>query len=169
MSVYRRIPLQFIFQALRIGLHAYLLGGGHSRALDQGRGGADDPRQQGDSGGILGAEVWLDPDHSEWSQPGFLDNDPQSRADRGNAAFRKRLGQPGYCLVHQRAWWQRPGRRKVYFYRHDEAASAQRGCVSPQDLGRVGNIHEHCPLDHGIERPAWRRVVNVALKELHLR
>ena len=34
MSVYRRIPLQFIFQTLRIGLHAYLLGGGHSGALD---------------------------------------------------------------------------------------------------------------------------------------
>jgi hypothetical protein len=34
MSVYRRIPLQFIFQTLRIGLHPYLLGGGHSGALD---------------------------------------------------------------------------------------------------------------------------------------
>ena len=34
MSVYHRIPMQFIFQTLRIGLHAYLLGGGHSGALD---------------------------------------------------------------------------------------------------------------------------------------
>ena len=34
MSVHRRIPLQFVFQALRIGLHAYLLRGGHSGALD---------------------------------------------------------------------------------------------------------------------------------------
>jgi len=34
MSVYRRISLQFISQTLRIGLHAYLLGGGYSGALD---------------------------------------------------------------------------------------------------------------------------------------
>ena len=34
MSVNRRIPLQFICQTLRIGLHANLLGGGHPGALD---------------------------------------------------------------------------------------------------------------------------------------
>ena len=84
----------------------------------------------------------LDPDHSERSQPGFLDNGPQSRTDRGNSAFRKRLGQPGYCLVNQRAWWQRPGRREVYFYRHDEAARAQHRALPAQHLGRVGNIQD---------------------------
>jgi hypothetical protein len=59
--------VQLVSQPLSERLHAYLLGGGRSSALDQRRDDPDDPLGQGDSGGVAGPEVRLDADHPQWA------------------------------------------------------------------------------------------------------
>jgi hypothetical protein len=57
MGIYRLVPLQVVPQPSRKRLCAYLLGGGHTGALDQRHGGPNDPGQQADSGRIAWSEM----------------------------------------------------------------------------------------------------------------
>ena len=121
--------------------------------------------------GIVGPEVRLDPDHPQRAQPRLAGARPTAAAPSegwipplANASASQDDG-----LAHQRSRWQRPGREKIELYRHDQAASAQHRCLPPQHRGRVRNVHQDQPTDDRIERPARRRVVDVALNEPHLR
>src|SRR5262245_35971762 len=75
-SAYRRVRLPLVCQPLPKRVYAYLLGGGHPGALDQGRGGADDSFERGDTDRIFGSPVRLDPDPAQRAEERIAENGP---------------------------------------------------------------------------------------------
>ena len=167
-SAYRVAPVPFVPYPLLKGLHADLLGGGHSGTHDQRHEGTHVLHLEGKADLIAVCNVRLDSDHPQRAQPRLLDNGPQSRAKPGDPGLGQCFEYPGRDLGPKRSSRAATAssRNPLLSARPGRQGAAPWPVAAAPRPGRES--HQDPPLDDRVERSARCRVVNVALYKLHL-